>query len=51
MREENMLDLNFDNNGKNKVKIGELTQDIIDLLGIQRKPCNIVMWAERLKHT
>lgn len=51
MKEENILDLNFDNNGKNKVKIGELTQEVIDLLSIQRKPCNIVMWSERLKHT
>jgi len=28
---------------KNKIKIGELTQEIIDILGISRKPCNIVM--------
>lgn len=34
-----------------KIKIGELTQDIIDLLNINRKPCNIVLWSERLKHT
>ena len=34
-----------------KIKIGELTQNVINLLNIDRKPCNIVMWSERLKHT
>lgn len=46
-----MLDLEFGKNGKTKIKIGELTQEVIDLLNIDRKPCNIVMWAERLKYT
>ena len=45
------LDLEFYKNGKSKIKIGELTQEIIKLLGINRKPCNIVMWSERLKYT
>ena len=51
MNENNMLDLEFGKNGKTKIKIGELTQEVIDLLNIDRKPCNIVMWAERLKYT
>lgn len=51
MDENNELDLDFYKSGKNRIKIGELTQDIIDLLNIERKPCNIVMWAERLKYT
>lgn len=51
MNENKILDLNFDKKGKNKVKIGELTQDVIDILKLDRKPCNIVMWAERLKYT
>lgn len=51
MDEYNILDLNSYKNGKNKIKIGELTQEVIDLLNIGRKPCNIVMWQERLKYT
>ncbi len=51
MKKNNMLDLEFYKNGKNKIKIGELTQEVIKLLNIDRKPCNIVMWAERLKYT
>lgn len=51
MNEDNMLDLDFASKGIAKVKIGELTQEVIELLNIQRKPCNIVMWQERLKYT
>lgn len=51
MKKDEKLDLEFYKAGKNKIKIGELTQEVIDLLSINRKPCNIVMWSERLKYT
>ena len=49
--EGNILDFEFVQKGFNKVKIGELTQNVIDLLGLDRNPCNIVMWSERFKYT
>lgn len=49
--DDNLLDLNFPDKGLKKVKIGELKQEVIDILNINRKPCNIIMWYDRLKYT
>jgi len=51
MENESILDLNFPEKCIDKVKIGELTSQVIDLLNIDRKPCNIVMWYDRLKYS
>lgn len=32
------------------IKIGELTQDVIDILNLSTKPRNIYMWSDRLSH-
>lgn len=44
------LDLKFPEKGIKKAKIGELTEKTIKLLGIDRKPCDIVIWDDRLKY-
>lgn len=43
----NLLDINKLENGFVNIKIGELTQDIIDLLGINIKPRSIILWEDR----
>ena len=35
---------------KKIIKIGELTPDIINILGLNDKPRNIMMWADILEH-
>ncbi len=50
-KEEYILDLEFPQKGIKKVKIGELTSEVIDKLNIDRKPCNIVMSRDKLKYT
>ena len=43
------LDIYKINNGKSKnIKIGELTQDTIDILGLNLKPQNIFIWSPRI---
>lgn len=32
------------------IKIGELTQDVIDILNLDANPRNIYMWSDRLSH-
>lgn len=46
----NKLDLEFPKKGIKKVKIGELTEKTIKLLKITRKPCDIVIWEDRLRY-
>lgn len=46
----NELDLEFPKKGIKKVKIGELTEKTIKLLKIARKPCDIVIWEDRLRY-
>ena len=43
------LDINYLKN-KKKIKIGELTPEVIDILNLNDKPRNITMWADRLEH-
>lgn len=44
------LDINKLNKGKSKnIKIGELTQDIIDILDLDLKPQNINVWSTRIE--
>lgn len=35
---------------KKKIKIGELTPEVIEILNLNDKPRNITMWADRLEH-
>lgn len=46
-----MEELNIDSlKDKKKIKIGELTPEVIDLLKLNDKPRNITMWSDRLEH-
>lgn len=51
IEESNVLNLNLLEKSGERIKIGELTNEVIDILGIERKPCNIVMWGDRLKYS
>ena len=44
--------LNIDNLklGFNSIKIGVLTKEIIDLLGLNRDICDIILWEDRFKY-
>lgn len=44
--------INLDDLRKNtkSIKIGELTQDVIDILNLNANPRNIYMWSDRLNH-
>lgn len=44
------LDVTLFDKGFKWIKIGELSDDVIDLLGIDRRPCDIVLWEDRLKY-
>ena len=44
------LDLNVFKNGTRCLKIGYLTKDIIDVLELNCKPCDIVLWYDRLEY-
>ncbi len=45
-----ILDINKINKAKSKnIKIGELTQDVIDALNLDLKPQNINIWATRIQ--
>ena len=45
-----ILDINKINKTKSKnIKIGELTQDVIDILNLNLKPQNINIWATRIQ--
>ena len=44
------LDINKINSGKSKnIKIGELSQEIIELLDLNLKPQNINIWSTRIQ--
>ena len=45
-------DLNVDDLSKGfiKIKIGKLTNEVIDLLNLNRDPCDIIMWEDRFKY-
>lgn len=45
-----LLDVKALKDGFLKVKIGELTQNVIDSLCLCRKPCDIVMWEDRYQY-
>ena len=45
-----LLDINSLKNGFINVKVGRLTQDIINLLNLNRDECDIVLWEDRLKY-
>lgn len=36
--------------GFSNVKIGKLTKDIINILGLNRSECDIIMWEDRFKY-
>lgn len=44
--------INLDDLKKNtkSIKIGELTQEVIDILSLDANPRNIYMWSDRLNH-
>lgn len=44
------LDLNDLRNNTKSIKIGELTSEVIDILGLNANPRNIYMWSDRLEH-
>ena len=44
------LDLENLQKNKKSVKIGELSQEVIDILNLDMKPRNIYMWPDRLMH-
>ncbi len=33
------------------IKIGQLTQDVIDRLSLTRTPCDIILWSDRVEYT
>jgi len=47
----NKLDLSMFEKGYKKVKIGFLTQEVINFLNLKLQPCDIVMWYDRVKYT
>ena len=47
---EEKLNLQYLQESKKSVKIGELTQKVIDTLNLDMKPRNIYMWSDRLTH-
>ena len=47
---EYKLNLNELQNATKSIKIGELTTDVINVLGLNSKPRNIYMWPDRLIH-
>lgn len=44
------LDISIFDNGIKKVKIGELRQEVIDAFQLNRKPCDIILWYDRIKY-
>ena len=44
------LDLSALRNSTKSIKIGELTEEVINVLGLNTKPRNIYMWSDRLQH-
>ncbi len=47
---ENKLNLDDLRNTTKSIKIGELTQEVIDILDLKSSPRNIYMWSDRLEH-
>lgn len=47
---DDKLDLDDLRKNTRSVKIGELTQDVIDILNLDANPRNIYMWSDRLNH-
>lgn len=48
---KNKLDLSLGKEENVRIKIGEFSQNVIDSLGINKKPCNIFMWSDRIKYS
>jgi len=44
------LNINNLKSGFNSVKIGVLSKEIIDLLNLNRDPCDIILWEDRFKY-
>lgn len=47
---DDKLDLNDLRKNTKSIKIGELTQDVINILNLNVNPRNIYMWSDRLNH-
>lgn len=47
---EEKLNLNELQNNTKSIKIGELTQEVINILNLNANPRNIYMWSDRLEH-
>ena len=46
----NILDLDKLKNSNSSIKIGELSKNVINILGLNANPRNIYMWPDRLEH-
>ncbi len=46
----NKLDLSIFNTGVKSLIVGYLTDEMIAFLKLNRKPCNILLWEDRLKY-
>jgi hypothetical protein len=44
------LDINSLQKGFMTIRIGVLTKEIIDLLGLNRSECDIILWEDRFKY-
>lgn len=44
------LDISKLESGFTSIIIGELSEKVINLLGLNRKPCDIIMWEDRFKY-
>lgn len=44
------LDIDFLKNGFKTIKIGVLTKEVIDLLGLNRLECDIILWEDRFRY-
>ncbi|NMC56957.1 MAG: hypothetical protein GYA50_07045 [Eubacteriaceae bacterium] len=47
---KNKLDINNLRKGFGCIKIGELKQDMIDLLSLNCKPKNIILWEDKIEY-
>ena len=44
------LDLEKLKSGFNFIKVGKLTNEVINLLGIEHKECDIIMWEDKFQY-
>lgn len=47
---ESLLDIKQLNTGFVNIKIGRLTHELISLLNLNRKECDIILWEDRFKY-